>query len=500
MSNHKLRSISDAQQTSGQTTSSVTALRRQLNAALMIGALVFLASLFGILTRPTANLAAFWPANAILLGLFVRTPRFATSAGWISAMVFFVAAGLFTGDSFFKAIGLSAVNMISVAAGYLMYRRYDETIRSLKRSRSILIMLGNVFVAAAAAGMAGAVIHPFLFDGTALHGWSFWFTTEVVNYMAILPVIFSAPSMSWRWLERRRHITLPIDLRRLIPVAAVLLSCAMSILIGGPGAVAFPVPALLWCSVTYSVFTTSLLTLGFSVWTLIAISTNAVNFSIAGNAIDAEMSIRIGVTLITLAPITLAVVMEARNELMRRLLDIASRDQLTGLLNRHAFRERCNTVLRELGLGRKPASLLMIDIDHFKSVNDTHGQIVGDHALNRFSAIASTCLRSSDIFGRLGGEEFAVLLPDCAHSNTQMVAERIRRTIAETPIHLDNGQPLSITVSIGAAFTYAVPDDLDPLLLVADSALYRAKKTGRNKVIESELQSGRSATTAASSS
>jgi len=178
---------------------------------------------------------------------------------------------------------------------------------------------------------------------------------------------------------------------------------------------------------------------------------------VAGSFIAAEMSIRVGVTLVALAPIALAVVMETRNELMRRLLYIASRDQLTGLLNRHAFREKCHALLNQLVVDAKSASLLMIDIDHFKSINDTYGHSVGDHTLAVFSKTAGECLRHSDVFGRLGGEEFAVLLPDCQRNDVQTVAERIREAIAAAVIDVENILKFSMIVSIGAAFTDIAP-------------------------------------------
>jgi diguanylate cyclase (GGDEF)-like protein len=145
--------------------------------------------------------------------------------------------------------------------------------------------------------------------------------------------------------------------------------------------------------------------------------------------------------------------------------------------------------LSQLGLDGKPVSLLMINIDHFRSINDTHGYAAGDRALNSFSRIVSACLRDSDVLSRLGGEEFAVLLPDCSHTGVTIVAERIRKTIAETAVDLGDNLQQSITVSIGAVSALEAPLDIEPLLFAADSALYRAKKTGRNKVIESKFQS-----------
>ena len=463
-----------------------------LRNALLVCALVLFSSWLGIVTRSGDHLAIFWPANALLLGLYVRAPRFATPMGWIAAVLGYIAADFFTGsDSLLKTLLLTSANLASVVSGYWMYSRYDRSTRSLKRARSILIMLGNVVVAGTAAAVLGAFIDPLLFHGTPLRGGSFWFITEVSNYLAILPVFFSAPQLSMRLLERRRYNPAQIDLRYLAPAFALALSCALSVLIGGPAAIAFPIPALLWCSVTYSVFTIALLTLGFSIWSLIAVSTPIIELPIAGSLIEAEMLIRIGVSLLALAPMTLAIAMAARKELLGHLLNIASHDPLTGLLNRHAFRQRCNMLLAQMTIEGRPASLLMIDIDDFKAISDTHGHAAGDLALINFSRMTRKCLRNSDVLGRLGGEEFAVLLPDCLHSEVQIVAERIRRTIAETAIDLDNHLRLSITVSIGAAITHEAPPDIDPLLLAADSALYRAKSAGPNRIVESEFNSAR---------
>lgn len=460
----------------------------KLNVAVTIGSIVFLASLFGLLTISPGSLLDLWPANALLLGILVRTSRFSTPTGWIAAGLGFAAAALVTGSTLVQSAAFCANNVSSVAVACWMYRRHDETIRRLKRSRAVLIMVVNVLAASFIAGITGAMIEPAIFHGTILHGWAFRFGTEFVNYLLILPAVLSAPEMSWRWLERRRKITVNVDLMHSLPVIALLATCLISVLIGGPGALAFPLPALLWCSVTYTVFTTALLTLGFSIWTLATIAASTANLSAAVGMIGAAMSVRMCVALVALAPISLAVVMEARNELMRRLLDIASRDQLTGLLNRHAFRERGNALLGRLGLDKKPVSLLMINIDHFKSVNETYGYVAGDNALASFSKVVSACLRGSDLFGRLGGEEFAVLLPDCSPADTSIVAERIRKAVSETPIDLGEDLHLMMTTSVGTASLAIAPGDIDPLLLVADSALYRAKKSGRNKVIEGELR------------
>lgn len=457
----------------------------ELKAALTIGLVVFLAALLGIVSK-SSSIAGFWPANAILLGLLLRAPRFSTPAGWISACAGLVLASLAAGNSLPASLALNASNIISVATAYLLYRRHKEDILYLRRGRAISVLLANALLAGLAAGAIAALIVPAILHDASWRGGLSRGIVEVVNYLTILPIVLSAPSFSWRWLDRRRYQALNIKLRNGLPLLALLLSCAMSMFISRPTALLFPVPVLLWCAVSYSVFTTALLSLAFGIWIEMLLLIGTTSPGLSTSSIDHGLSIRLFVSLLALALITVAATMAARDELMRRLQDIASRDQLTGLLNRHAFRERCNAVLNELRSNQKPACLLIINIDHFKSINDKYGYSAGDRALGSFSRIVSGCLRGSDVFGRLGGEEFAVLLPECSGSDAQMVAERIRNRIADTALDLGEGLETVMTASIGIATATAAGNDIESLLLAADSALYRAKKSGRNRV-ESEF-------------
>ena len=168
----------------------------------------------------------------------------------------------------------------------------------------------------------------------------------------------------------------------------------------------------------------------------------------------------------------------AHDELERR----AYIDFLTGLANRRHFLERAESELaRTLRYGRE-LSLLMLDLDHFKHINDTYGHKVGDIVLNRFSELCRTALRDVDIAGRLGGEEFAVLLPETDWDQALEVAERLRTTILATQIPLGSGLPLRFSVSIGVAALADKDTNIDMLLHQADLALYRAKSEGRNRV------------------
>ncbi len=169
----------------------------------------------------------------------------------------------------------------------------------------------------------------------------------------------------------------------------------------------------------------------------------------------------------------------------RELHRLATTDLLTGLPNRRHFLERLDQELARLRRFGTPAALLMLDIDHFKQVNDRHGHAMGDQALRHFASLGSASLRKIDLLGRLGGEEFAALLPGTDAAGAQLLAERLRQTIAASPC-LWNGVRLEITVSIGVTLLQACDPDCDRPLARADAALYRAKQCGRNRV-EAEL-------------
>ncbi len=161
----------------------------------------------------------------------------------------------------------------------------------------------------------------------------------------------------------------------------------------------------------------------------------------------------------------------------------ASMDPLTGMLNRRGFSEACARLIeREANAGR-PATVLIFDIDHFKSINDRFGHPAGDELLKLFATIVLSTLRISDLSGRIGGEEFAALLP-CPLEEGVLAAERVREAFEASGIVSELG-PVDTTVSIGVAGGPA-GTELEVLLAAADTALYQAKRSGRNKVEAAE--------------
>lgn len=158
-------------------------------------------------------------------------------------------------------------------------------------------------------------------------------------------------------------------------------------------------------------------------------------------------------------------------------------DDLTGLYNRRHFMSLAH---QEFGRSRRygnPLTTLMLDVDHFKRINDTYGHPVGDQVLKALGRQILDGLRGIDIAGRLGGEEFAVMLPETSIGQAIMVAERLRSQIVSAPVTLADGQCVAYTLSIGIAVLTAEHEGLDHLLQQADLALYAAKERGRNRVV-----------------
>ena len=158
----------------------------------------------------------------------------------------------------------------------------------------------------------------------------------------------------------------------------------------------------------------------------------------------------------------------------------ASTDPLTGISNRRGFFDEADRLIRKSAWKKQPVTVLMFDLDHFKSINDRFGHATGDEVLRLFAITATLSLRATDVLARLGGEEFAAILPgDLSAAST--AAERVRSAF-ETAGREIAGQKIAATVSIGAAMERELPCDLPTLLARADCALYRAKEGGRNRM------------------
>ncbi len=168
--------------------------------------------------------------------------------------------------------------------------------------------------------------------------------------------------------------------------------------------------------------------------------------------------------------------------LVADLQRLSRRDGLTGLLNRRALEDALLAQFQRSRRSGEPFSVLMLDVDHFKGINDEHGHAVGDLALKHLSALLLAHMREVDRLARFGGEEFLVLLPGLALADALPVAERLRAVVAQAPMPLA-GVTITLSVSIGMAEWGGAPDEPSRLLVRADAAMYQAKRHGRDRVV-----------------
>ena len=172
-----------------------------------------------------------------------------------------------------------------------------------------------------------------------------------------------------------------------------------------------------------------------------------------------------------------------------RYRTLSAQDPLTGQYNRRHFFNLAISEFSRLKRNNGTLTLCMMDVDHFKNFNDTYGHLNGDLALQQLGKIAADSLRQMDFLGRYGGEEFIFLLPETDHDMGMQIAERLRNSIATTPVKLENGKTANITVSIGLTsvdgknITGKPNSALREAIQTADNALYKAKADGRNRVV-----------------
>lgn len=458
------------------------------------------ALLAALTTRLLGPLSLFWPANAVLLGMLLRYPERASPAGWLGACAGYLGADMLAGTGLAMTLWLNAANIVGVATGFLVASRIlPMDMRDLKQPKAILSVLTVCVAAAAAAALVGGPASPALFDRSLIAGLVDWFNGDLALYILLLPVMLAAPrtqAPARQLLARLLHALhgLRWNWHAAMPVATLALSLAVAILVGGPGVLALPVPALIWCALRYEVFPTLALTALLSVTQLFSIATNLMVLPDGPLLyMNSVQSARLGIALIALGPMAVAIVNGARNDLLRRLDHMARHDHLTGVLRRGAFLERGAAMLAGNYAAGRPTAALMIDIDHFKQINDRFGHSQGDRVLSIVAAELTAGLREGDILGRVGGEEFAVLLPGADLRQAGLAAERLRARVemaTETqgrPRALRE-QPLpQLTASFGVAVCNASrPLPLHDLLARADAALYQAKSSGRNRVVISQ--------------
>lgn len=457
---------------------------------------MFACALAGIIGRPLTFLAIFWPANAVLLGLFLRFPTLKNIGGWLGAFIGFMIADLITGNTFLVTLFLTLANLSHALVTLLLIHFFKLDYKQYNKGLTFLYLFGiSAFGGCLAAASFACLTVPhlpntFMSMDRIWIDFGMWWTGEILNVIAFLPIVLAIPNQNTIQNYFQEYKQQPLQTEILLPFLGVVLSVILTHFFIGPGAIMFPIAALIWAALSYNLFFVSIINCGVCMLLYNALTSYYITQS-PDAYLETTLSVRIGLFMLALGPLTLTIISRNRQKLYHQILYLANHDGLTTTLNRRYFYEESErTIAKNTEKTAHSVTILLIDLDHFKKINDQYGHVIGDYVLQEFSRQVKAQIRTHDLFGRLGGEEFAILLKDLTLEQSIAIAQRICNTVFNTPIHLDDQRSLNISVSIGLSYQtlpYCVP--FQQLIKRADDALYLAKEKGRNQLcLESEIQ------------
>lgn len=452
-----------------------------------LGIAMFATALLGINTRPVSFLATFWLPNPLLLGLLLRFPHFQKWYGWLGAFIGFMLADMIMGSPFALTLSLTLANLVNVSTALLFIKLTKLDYNRFNHGLTFFYLF-LIITASSCLGALTAVLTVPYMPGTfmpldRIHTeFIMWWSGEIQNMILILPIILTWPAFlnlkdSFLALFYKFKTTPKI----ILPALIIILSSCLGYYFSGPGALMFPVAGMLWAALTYQFFTITLINLVVCAALYHSVTQFYLGFS-QHDYLDTTVSARIGIFMMALASLTVALISQNRSVLFNQLRHHVDYDTLTQAMSRRNFLDTTFNKLRLIRLKNSPFALLMIDLDYFKRINDTYGHHIGDVTLQHFVKITQQTLRQNDLFGRLGGEEFAIFLADIQPAEALKVAQRIQENLEHSPLVLPDQSILTIRVSIGLYHHTESNDNLEELLSYADQALYKAKELGRNQV------------------
>jgi diguanylate cyclase (GGDEF)-like protein len=452
---------------------------------LIVCAIVAAFAYLGIWTRLHSSLAAFWPANAVLAASLVRWPYLRTRAGWAGALAGYYIADLTTGGAFVLTSYLTAANLIGVAAAVAVLTRLSETDLALRRPQSVLLVLGAGLAGTIGATISGAYVGVTQFDQELPRAIESWFSTELAGYMTCMVLVLSIPK--WRSLVRW---TRPAAIKRIvrtpqwtIPIVLFALAVFAAPGIAGASTLVLAIPILGWIGVNGSVFLTAafgvIATATFEI--MLRAGTADPGFDFNAMTSYEQASMRVSLCIMFMGPVMVATTSQQRIGQLAALQTAAAYDPHTGVLTRQAVEQRGQMAVTPSERPRPHIAAFIVDVDHFKRVNDTYSHSAGDAVL---TAVAQRCrhtLREDDVFGRYGGDEFFGFLRNVSTQDAITMAERMCQQVAREPVEVD-GTLIDVSVSIGIAHTAAHPThSFEKLVHQADQALLEVKRTGRGR-------------------
>lgn len=451
-----------------------------LSRAIILFTLAMLLSTVGLESRDIASLSLFWPCNAVLLGLLIRFTSLDKPGNLLVLFFGMLCADLRYGTDLMIALGLNAANIVFIATArwVLLTRHFNRT--RPRRLQALLHLFPASLCGATACALVGAFVSRRYFNDELLQAWSSWFSEQMSTSILLLPLVISLPRR-----DQLPQLAAALRDSSILPLLTLLVTIASAIWLGGGGSLLFPLPALLWCAISYPLFITCILTMLTGISEIILVAGNVL--SIQGKdylfRIDSLSSARLGVAAMLISPLIVSLSTISNKKLVARITRRADYDFLTGALTRSGLSAKLDSLVK--GRNGQPfffGAALVIDIDRFKDINDTWGHAAGDYVLAKTAECLREGLPQSALICRMGGEEFLILIEGIAQPRSLLLANRLRQNIENNKV-LFNGADLSVTVSIGiSSLNISNVNSLDESIMRADEQLYIAKSSGRNQV------------------
>ncbi|MFW0765850.1 diguanylate cyclase [Trabulsiella odontotermitis] len=441
--------------------------------ALVVFILTTLFYFFGAMLRMVQELSLFWPLNAVMAGVFARYAFLNRGIHYAICYAAMLIYDAITTQWGMASLVINLSNMVFIITVAQLVLRDKRRTNYMPGPLSTLHLFYYCLLAAILSSLLGAIGSVGIDRQTFLPLFADWFSEQFSTGVLFLPCI-----MTLTWPENLSGFRL----RTLIPVAALILSISASILVGGAGSLAFPLPALIWCAVRYPLPLTCLLTLVAGCAEILLVANNIINLSVVAPLQTPQLfSTRLGIAALVMSPVMVAASVDAISRLMKQVALRADFDFLTRVYSRSGLYEALKKIEHT---SDSHLTVMLLDLDYFKSINDSYGHECGDYVLASFAQQVKSLVGEKGLVARMGGEEFAIATLTTDAAEGYALAERIRSAIEAYPFrwHQDT---LRLTVSIGIGTrspgNTPVSETFNLLLVEADEYLYRSKKLGRNR-------------------
>ena len=428
----------------------------------------------GAQLRLVEALSLFWPLNGVMAGVFARYAYLNRVRYYAVSYVAMLLYDAVTTRWGLASLAINASNILFIGTVALLVLRDKRMTRATPDPINALRLFNYCLFAAVLCALLGAAASVGIDSQTFWPLFADWFSEQFSTGVLIVPCMLTV-KVPTRWVRFRPE--------QLLPILALVVSVMASVVIGGAGSLVFPLPALIWCAVRYSLPATCLLTFVTGAVEIVLVANSIINIAVAAPLSTPMMfSARLGIATMAICPVMVSASVAAINSLIQQVSLRADYDFLTHVYSRSGLYEALKK--EETHQRSRFLTVMLLDIDYFKSINDNYGHECGDRVLSAFAQKVQEVVGEEGLVARMGGEEFAVVVNSGDAQSGLEMAERIRLSISSHPFAWRQ-QQLFLTVSIGLGSGKSEARELtevfNRLMAEADDYLYRSKKAGRNR-------------------